>query len=492
MLTELNLNNKIDKKEYKAEMEVLEKKLEGLQQMIKEQGIPVIIAFEGWSASGKGTLIARIVKPLDPRNFNVYTMDKINEDAAMRPVLWSYFTKIPMKGRITIFDKSWHRAVLPEVSKKRNMKHKETEGFYYDVNAFEKSVYDNNTLILKFFLHISKNEQKRRFKELCDNPDTSWRVDKSDLEQNKEYDKHLKLFGDMLSKTDIKENPWTIVEADDTKFATVKIYSAIIEKIETEIERINNKRMKENSNILLKLPEKPILRDIDLNVNIDDLNYSARLKELQAKISDLGYKLYKKRRSVVIVYEGWDAAGKGGNIKRVTEKLDPRGYEVIPIMAPSKEELDRHYLWRFWNKMPKDGHIGIFDRSWYGRVMVERIEGYAKEDEWKRAYKEINDMELHMSNHGTIIFKFWLHIDKEEQLRRFKARAENPLKVYKITDEDWRNREKWNQYEEAINEMLFRTNTIYAPWTIVESNNKKYARIKTLEIITAKLTDELK
>jgi polyphosphate kinase 2 (PPK2 family) len=239
-------------------------------------------------------------------------------------------------------------------------------------------------------------------------------------------------------------------------------------------------------------PEICILSSVNPDKQIDDDDYKAKMDIYQKKIKDLGYKLYARRKSVVIAYEGWDAAGKGGNIKRLTEDLDPRGYEVAPIAAPTSEELSHHYLWRFYNKMPKDGHITLFDRSWYGRVLVERVEGLCRQDEWQRAYREINDMELHMSNHGAVIFKFWLHVDKAEQLARFEARQADPAKQYKITEDDWRNREKWDDYERAVNEMLFKTDTAYAPWTIIESNNKKFARIKVLELVTKELESRLK
>ncbi len=490
MLSNIDLDKKVDSKAYKNELAPLQKRLTALQEVIKEKNIPVVIAFEGWSASGKGTLISRLLYPLDPRNFNVYTMAKVNEDAVMRPVLWSYFTKTPSKGRLTIYDKSWHRAGMDSGAEKWNMSKRARQGFFYDANAFEEQLSDFGALIIKFFLHISKDEQKNRFKELQSNPDTSWRIDKADLNQNKEYSENLKIFENMLHNTNNPRSPWNIIEANDTKYATIKVYKTVIEKIEEKIKEAETSEVK-NTFEDFDFTDSMPLEKVDLSLTISDAEYDKKLKELQGKISDLGYKLYKKRKSVVIVYEGWDAAGKGGNIKRVTEELDPRGYEVVPIASPSKEELNHHYLWRFWNKMPKDGHIAIFDRSWYGRVMVERIEGYARQDEWQRAYKEINDMELHMHNHGTIIFKFWLHIDKDEQLKRFKARQENPLKRHKITDEDWRNREKWNDYETAVNHMLIKTDTEYAPWTIIESNNKKFARIKVLEILVKKLEKEL-
>ena len=194
----------------------------------------------------------------------------------------------------------------------------------------------------------------------------------------------------------------------------------------------------------------------------------------------------------MIAFEGWDAAGKGGAIKRLTEPLDPRGYQVNPTSAPNDVEKEHHYLWRFWNTIPKGGHIAIYDRTWYGRVMVERIEGFCTVEEWSRAYAEINEMEEHLYDEGTIVLKFWLHIDKEEQEKRFKERMNNPEKQWKITDEDWRNREKWDLYEEAINEMIQKTSTKTAPWHIIESNDKKYARIKTLKIVTEALEDALK
>jgi len=419
-------------------------------------------------------------------------MDKIPEDVAMRPFLWNYWIKTPAKGRMAIFDKSWHRAVLPERQAKRPLSPAEINGFYYDVNAFERQLSDDGTLIIKLFLHIGKTEQKKRFDELLSHTDTAWRVGRRDMDQNKNYETHLKYFEGMINQSNFEFSKWNIIESDDSNYASVKIYKAIIEKIE---ERIKNPARKQ--------PAPPprgdnaagdikILSGINPDKEITQAEYKEQLAYYQKRLSYLGYKLYSKRKSVVIVYEGWDAAGKGGNIRRLTQQLDPRGYEVVPVAAPSQEELARHYLWRFWKYMPKDGHFGIFDRSWYGRVMVERVEGFCSGDEWRRAYGEINDMEFHMGNHGAIIFKFWLHIDKDEQLRRFQSRETDPQKQYKITEEDWRNREKWDAYELAVDEMLAKTNTSYAPWTVVESNNKKYARIKTLKLVVSTLEERLK
>ncbi len=489
MLEKIDLSFTVDKKQYKKEISELEKRLNYLQQKIKELKIPVLIVFEGWSAAGKGTYISKVLNPLDPRYFNVYTMGKLSEDAVMRPVLWRYFIKLPSKGRISIFDRSWHRIALPESQKRWKLTQKEQSEFFYDVNAFEEQLTSSGTLIIKLFLHISRDEQKKRFDELKKSPETRWRVNEEDLLQNKEYDAYLKYFENMIIQSNTGVSNWSVIEANNKNYATLKIYKVIINKIEEEINRIQGVQTVEQQERLAPVtpPEVSILSSIDLSKTISKDDYNDKLAFYQSKMSQLGFKLYSKRRSVVMVYEGWDASGKGGNIKRMTQELDPRGYEVVPISAPTSDELNHHYLWRFWNKMPKDGHFGIFDRSWYGRVMVERIEGFCSQEEWQRAYKEINDMEKHLSNHGVIIFKFWLHIDKEEQLRRFKMREDNPLKQYKITEEDWRNREKWDEYEKAIDEMLFRTTTEHAPWLIVESNDKKYARIKTIKYVVETL-----
>jgi len=492
MLDKIDLTHTLSKKGYKNEIGGLETKLAELQRKIKDLKIPVVIVFEGWSASGKGTCISKILNPLDPRYYSVYTMDKIPEEAAMRPFLWDYWIKTPEKGRITIFDKSWHRAALPERQAKRPLSLSEAAGFYYDLDSFERQLSDDGVLIVKFFLHISKSEQKKRFDELLDNPDTEWRVDKQDILQNKNYEKHFEHFENMIRQSNFAQSEWNIIEADDLNYATIKIYKILINKIENEIAQNSRATTQGRPYENHIPPQASILSSINPEKDISSEEYKEKLNYYQKKLSYLGYKLYAKRRPVVIVYEGWDAAGKGGNIRRLTQRLDPRGYAVMPVAAPTQEELAHHYLWRFWKSMPKDGHIAIFDRSWYGRVLVERVEGFCTDIEWQRAYKEINDMETHLYNHGTVIFKFWLHIDKDEQLKRFQMREADMSKQHKMTDEDWRNRDKWELYEKAADEMLLRTNTDCAPWTVVESNNKKFARIKTLKLVVETLESELK
>lgn len=236
-----------------------------------------------------------------------------------------------------------------------------------------------------------------------------------------------------------------------------------------------------------------MLERIDLTQSLPKEEYEKKLVQYQIQLHHLGYELYVKKRSLIIVYEGWDAGGKGGNIKRVTERLDPRGYEVFPIAAPAGDDKTHQYLWRFWRRIkpPDEKQILIFDRSWYGRVLVERVEGFCKEAEWKRAYHEINEFERQLVDSGSIVVKFWIHISKEEQLRRFEERQNDPYRAWKLTDEDWRNRDKWDRYTQAVEDMLLKTSTLTSPWTVVEGNDKNFARVRTLSTLVETVSKEL-
>ncbi len=487
MFSDINLIKTIDKESYKSSLKNLELKLKELQLVVAEMKIPVIIIFDGWSAAGKGTQMKRLVYPLDPHLFNVYPMAKVTEDMQMRPFLWDYFNKTPLKGRITIFDKGWSRNLVAARQNLWKFNDKEKKNYYKDINAFEKLLTDDGAVIIKLFLHISKQEQQKRIKELIKSPITAWKVNQNDLNNYEESKEEYEI---MIEQTSTESAPWNIIESNDKKFATIKIFNIIIDRLQNEINKLMNKKPEKQIEFIST--KNNILQSVNPNLILSNQEYKQKLDHYQGMLYDISNRLYHERQGVVIVYEGWDAAGKGGNIKRITEELDPRGYEVVPISAPTKEELDHHYLWRFYKKLPKDGHIAIFDRSWYGRVLVERIEGFSDVNTWSRAYKEINDMEKHWANHGIIFFKFWLHIDDDEQLKRFEARQNDPVKKHKITDEDWRNREKWDLYTQAANDMLELTSTSYAPWTIIESNDKKHARIKTLKIVTEGINKRLK
>lgn len=491
MLEKIDLSKTMDKKEYKKRMEVLKPKLARLQRELKSCNVPVMIVFEGFGGAGKGTQINHLIEPMDPRGFTVYSTQAETQEEQYHPFLWRFWNKTPEKGRIAIFDRSWYGKLLVERYEKKTHK-KDIPGVLEDIENFEKQLTDDGTLLIKFFLAISEKEQGKRFDKLLSKEETSWRVSKADKDRNKHYEEYARMADEMLTRTDTEYAPWTIIEAHDERYAAVKILTTVVEAFEEryEKEQITQPRQIDGKFGQNDLKES-VLKKVDLSKRLDRETYEKKLDELQKKLTLLHSEIYAKRIPVVLAFEGWDAGGKGGAIKRLTRALDPRGYTVNPTSSPNDIERAHHYLWRFWTKMPKDGHIAIFDRTWYGRVMVERIEGFCTTQEWQRAFKEMNQMEQQLVNHGAIVIKFWMHIDKEEQERRFKERQENPDKQWKITDEDWRNREKWELYEQAVDEMMVRTSTVNAPWVIVEGNDKLYARIKVLETVVDALEKRL-
>lgn len=508
MLEKVDLSKKMSKEEYKEKMSQLETRIGFLQRECKALKIPVMIVFEGFGAAGKGLQIGRLIQSMDPRGFQVYPIKNETEEERMHPFMWRFWTKTPEKGRIAIYDGSWYRRVLIDRFEKRT-KEKELPEAFHSINSFEEQLTDDGTVIIKLFLDISKKEQKKRFEKLQRNKETAWRVTQGDLERNAKYDEYAAMMEDMLFKTDTDYAPWTIVEATDRRFATVKIYTTVIKAMADQIEKLsvqaekkagteagqscgNVSQVAQEADRELRELQVSILSKADLTLKYTREEYDGKLEKLQKKMEKLHGELYRRRIPVVLGFEGWDAGGKGGAIKRLTAKMDARGYMVNPTASPNDIEKAHHYLWRFWRAMPKAGHVAIFDRTWYGRVMVERIEGFCTKEEWQRAYKEINDMEKDLHDAGAIVIKFWMHIDKDEQERRFRERQENPEKQWKITDEDWRNREKWDLYEDAVNEMLLRTSTDYAPWVVVEGNDKYYARVKVLKTVVDAIEERLK
>lgn len=504
MLEKIDLSRKAEKEVYRQAKETYGPRLGLAQRRLKEAGIPVLILFDGMDAAGKGTQINRLIQFLDPRGFDVYASSRVTEDEAMRPFLWRFWTLTPENGRIAVFDRSWYRKVREDRFEGRTAKKELAEAFR-DICSFEKQLTDSKAVIIKLFLYISREEQKKRFKKLEESGETAWRVTKEDWKRNEDYDRYLKINEEMLERTDTEYAPWTIIEATDKSYGAMKILKTVTETLEdalaktAEEERLKEEK-KKAAETLLKAGENPaensryqngVLSGIDLSKTMPRETYKKEIDRLQKKLELLHSELYRLRIPVVLGFEGWDAGGKGGAIRRLTSHLDPRGYQVCPTAAPNDIEKKHHYLWRFWNHMSKAGHIAIFDRTWYGRVMVERIEGFCREEEWRRAYQEINEMESHLVNAGAVVLKFWLQIDKDEQKRRFEERMRIPEKQWKITDEDWRNREKWDQYELAVNEMLVRTSTTYAPWIVVEGNCKYYARVKVLRTVVEALEKKI-
>ena len=475
-------------------IEKLELELGSLQRRCRELGIPVLLVMEGLSASGKGTMINRITLPLDPRWFKVTCIAAPTENERMRPSLWRFWRRLPAAGRLAIFDRSWYRAVLDGLANDE-MDDDSLDKAFGDVRAFERQLIDGGIVIIKFWLHVSKKKQKKRLEELQANPATSWRVSQEAIERHWKYDEYQAAIKRTFDETNRPDASWKVIKAGHVEDSIRQTLLHMVTTLRDHVllweegHRPGNAVPKEKEMPANK--DAPSLRDLDLSKTLDRDEYEQLLVKRQKKARDLEHEIYRRRIPVVIVYEGWAAAGKGGNIRRLTQNLDPRGYEVIPISAPNDVEKEQHYLWRFWIEFPKAGHITIFDRSWYGRVMVERVEGFCSEADWKRAYREINEMEENFHHFGAIVIKFWLQIDANEQLSRFRARENNPLKSWKLNDEDWRNREKWPQYEEAVEEMVRRTHTIWAPWTLVESNCKRYARIKALDTVIAAIEERL-
>lgn len=489
MLKEWIPAEKPQEEELRMRLAAARDKLFAQQLMIKEHNLPVLVLFEGWGAAGKGSTIGKVIGNIDPRFFKVATMSAPTMEETRKPFLCRYFAQIPESGKFTFLDSGW----MDEVTRAclEGKLHKQT---YTDrinsIKRFERQLTDNRYLVMKFFFHISEKEQRERLRALKKSKDTTWRVSCHDIWQNKHYEKCERVFGQYLEDTNVSTAPWYIVDAKSRKWAQLQVLELLCQGIDIALQN-HNLAVPLLQNVF-PLKKMPKLAEIKLDKKMEENEYKEELEKLQERLGELHNRLYRKRVPVIIAYEGWDAAGKGGNIKKITQALDPRGYEVHPIASPQPYEKARHYLWRFWTRLPKTGHIAIFDRTWYGRVMVERIEGYCSENDWQRAYNEINEFEKELTDWGAVVIKFWVQVDQETQLQRFNERQSTPGKQWKITDEDWRNREKWDQYETAVNEMIQKTSTVDVPWHILESVSKQYARVKALRIVVEELEKVLK
>ncbi len=499
MLELIDLDQKISKEDYDKQFPLLQQELGECQRLARAAGVPVIVVFEGWDASGKGTIINRLTQALDPRGFKVHPILPPNETERLHPWMWRFWNKLPAAGEWAIFDRSWYHRVLEDRLEGAIDEHAVLQA-QEDIRQFGQELADSGAVIVKFWLHISKREQKKRFKQLLGSRATAWKIGRAERRQQRHYDDWLPVVEEMIMETNSAAAPWTIVEATQRRFARVTVFRTLVAAVrEALAQRAEQPKAAAGAAssalplgegqraVDVESPGGTVLDRADPSLSLDREAYEAQRKELNKRLLKAEEELYLARVPAVICYEGWDAGGKGGNIKRLTLGLDPRGYEVVPIAAPTKEEKAHHYLWRFWRGIPKAGHITIFDRTWYGRVLVERVEGFCSEAEWKRAYDEINQFERQLTDFGTVLVKFWLQIDAQEQLRRFQERQNTPYKQWKITDEDWRNREKRPAYEPAVAEMLRRTSTPHAPWTILEANCKYYARIKALRTVAEAL-----
>ncbi len=465
------------------ELKELREQLISRQQQIRDAKIPILVLVEGWAAAGKGSLIKELISEMDPRFYNVFSPVIPSEAEARYPFLYPYATAIPENGKVVFLDSGWMESCVQKI-----LGHEITRPEYKrrvrQVNEFERQLRDGGYLLIKLFLDIDRREQRERLIALREHPDTEWRVTEDDLWQQREYKRFRGAYDEFMEDTQ-GAAPWHTLDGSKRKAAVTDALRVLLNSMDEALR--NGKYNGEPFEEEFPLISMPRLADVDLSPAMDDEDYKKQLKKLQSRLSELHNVIYRKKIPVVICYEGWDAAGKGGNIRRVAYPLDPRGFDVKPIASPEPHELARQYLWRFWTRLPRTGHITIFDRTWYGRVMVERLEGFCTEKDWKRAYNEINEFERQLTDWGAVVLKFWIHIDQDTQLARFTDRQNTPEKQWKITEEDWRNREKWPQYEVAVDEMLEKTSTENAPWYIIESNDKKYARIKVLKILVRAL-----
>jgi polyphosphate:AMP phosphotransferase len=420
---------------------------------------------------------------LDPRHVQTFAISTPSDEERERPRMWRFWRAMPPRGRIGIFFGGWHTAPIVDRAYKR-IDRAEMERQLAGVVAFERLLVDDGALILKFWMHLSKPRQKKRLEALSKDPRTRWRVTKTDWAHFAMYDRFRKISAEALRRTSTGEAPWTIVEASDRRFQLLAVGRTLLDRLR---ERLAARR----DASLMGAPTAPtsppgartILSCLDLSQRLTDDDYDERLEKEQGKLNLACRAAAAAKISTVVVMEGVDAAGKGGAIRRITGALDARMYQVVPIAAPTEDERAQPYLWRFWRHLPRAGRLTIFDRSWYGRVLVERVEGLCPPRDWQRAYSEIDDFEEQLLEHGIVVVKLWMHISQDEQLRRFQEREATPWKRFKITPDDWRNREKWPAYEHAVNDMIERTSTERAPWTIVESEDKRFGRIKVLETI---------
>jgi polyphosphate:AMP phosphotransferase len=483
----------------------LQERLRGLQYAANAAGQAVIICLDGWDLAGKGELIKTLTQKLDPRIFRIHPESDPTPLEQRYHFLWRFQVASPNYGEMALFDRSWYGQVLSERAEKSISKQEWPEKLK-QITDFERWLTDDGQTLLKFWVHVSKSEQKKRMRAAHRDPAVRWKLTKQVRRQHRNYKRWLALAEDMLARTQTPNAPWTVIAGTDTRWARTRFVETIVGALEEVlVKRVPSGRgrqrrpaTRKSSTSLMRaatgaasgapgerLRRRRMLETLDMNQKLSRKVYDQELPKEQLRLRDLEFQLYKKQVPVLCVFEGWDAAGKGGAIKRVTEMLDPRGFTVSSYAAPRGEEQTHHYLWRFWRNLPRAGHLSIFDRSYYGRVLVERVEGFATEAQWSRAYAEINEFEAHQHSFGMLICKFWLHITREEQLRRFKRRELDPFRSYKLTDEDWRNRDKWQAYVRAVEDMLLKTSTQWAPWTVIEANDKYYARVKVLNTIVS-------
>ncbi len=481
---------RLSKKAYEAQVPALREALVQLQVRLKDAPFKIVLILAGVEGAGRGEVINTLGGWLDPRGVETFSFHEPTDEERERPLMWRYWRSLPTRGRIGIYAGSWYTETLREEARGRKAL-VQLDHELRRIRHFEKLLSDNGTLVVKVWLNLTKDAQRKRLKALEENEDTAWRVTEEDWRAHRIYDRLAETARHILRETHRPGAPWAQIDAFDDRARNLAVARLLIDRF-NEHHRSLSRRLS-----TLGKPERPPLPlrpsgrrrllALPLDQKLSEKEYEEKREKWLGRLNRLVRTASAAKRSVVFVFEGWDAAGKGGAIRRLTSAIDARDYRVIPIAKPTDEEKAHHYLWRFWRHIPRAGLITLYDRSWYGRVLVERIEGFARPDEWRRAYTEINDFEEQLAEHGIIVVKFWMHIGRDEQLKRFRARETTKYKRHKINEEDWRNRRKWPAYEVAVGDMLALTDTAHAPWHLVPANNKRFARLQILKCACQRL-----
>jgi polyphosphate:AMP phosphotransferase len=491
MFESAELGHRITGREFDRKEPVLrEALLKAQYDLLKDKNFPVVIVIGGVDGAGKGETVNILNEWMDPRHIVTHAFGEMSDEERERPRMWRYWRALPPKGRIGILFGAWHtEPILNRVLGKTN--DPELELAMEEIVRFERMLSDEGALILKFWFHLSKKAQKKRLQALEADPKTRWRVTDTDWERFKMYERFRKVSENALRETSTGYAPWIVVEGTDPNYRYLTVGRTLLDAL---TKRLAGSKPAVSRPAALPEPAldgRNLLSSLDYETRLARKDYTRKLEKYQGELNLLTRHKKFRQKSIVVVFEGADAAGKGGSIRRITGALDARHYQVIPVAAPTEEERAQPYLWRFWRSLPRRGRVTIFDRSWYGRVLVERVEKFCSEVDWMRAYREINDFEEQMTEAGGIVTKFWLTITKEEQLRRFREREKTPFKSFKITAEDWRNRKKWDDYERAVCDMIERTSNDLAPWVLVPANDKYAARINILKTLCERIEESL-
>jgi len=498
MFEAAEVGNKLSKGEFKQLEPQLRADLLDAQYDVSKNGkFPVIVLISGVRGAGKGETVNLLNEWMDPRHIHTHAFDNPTDEESNRPPMWRYWRALPPKGKIGMLFGSWYTAPIIDRVFKKN-RPGDLARSVEEIRRFERMLADDGAVLLKFWFHLSKKRQSRRLKELQADPETRWRITERDWDFFEYYDRFYRISEDTLRKTDAAWAPWTVVEGFDREYRVVAVARALLAAMRARLDADAGKSVAVPAaaapppqQMLPLIDGRDALSSLDLSQAVPKKTYEGELRVQQRRLALLTRHAKFRNHNVVAVFEGADAAGKGGAIRRVAGALDARLYRIIPIAAPTDEERAQPYLWRFWRHVPMKGRYTIYDRSWYGRVLVERVEKFAKEADWSRAYAEINDFEEQLTRNGGIVVKYWLQISNEEQYRRFKEREATPHKHFKITDEDWRNREKWADYQVAAADMIERTSTTIAPWTLVAANDKYHARIEVIRSLCDRIEKAL-